>query len=75
MTRGGIRREPGRPADIKAQRRNAGALKDRRVAFNIKGNDCRLIAAIARKLQTVCVKFVGAHKECGAEDAETVEMS
>ncbi len=64
-----------RPADIKAQRRNAGALKDRRVVINVKGNDCRLIAAIARKLQIVCVKFVGAHKECGAADAETVEMS
>ena len=64
-----------RPADIKAQRRNASALKDRRVAFNIKGNDSRLIAAIARKLQIVCVKFVGAHKELGAADAETVEMS
>ena len=64
-----------RPPDIKAQRRNAGALKDRRVVVNVKGNDCRLIAAIARKLQIVCVKFVGAHKECGAADAETVEMS
>lgn len=63
-----------RPADIKAQRRNAGALKNRRVVFNVKGDDCRLIADIARKLQIVCVKFVGAHKERGAVDAETVEM-
>ena len=62
------------PADIKAQYRSASVLKNRRVVFNIKGNDYRLIVAIAYKLQIVYVKFVGTHKEYDAVDAETVEV-
>lgn len=50
------------PTDIKAQYRSASVLKNRRVVFNIKGNDYRLIVAIAYKLQIVYVKFVGTHK-------------
>ncbi len=63
------------PTDIKAQYRSASVLKNRRVVFNIKGNDYRLIVAIAYKLQIVYVKFVGTHKEYDAVDAETVEMA
>ena len=63
------------PADIKAQYRNASVLKNRRVVFNIKGNDYRLIVAIAYKLQIVYIKFVGTHKEYDAVDAETVEAA
>jgi mRNA interferase HigB len=63
------------PADIKEQYRSASVLKNRRVVFNIKGNDYRLIVAIAYKLQIVYVKFVGTHKEYDAVDAETVEMA
>lgn len=50
------------PADIKAQYRSASVLKNRRVVFNIKANDYRLIVAIAYKLQIVYVKFVGTHR-------------
>ena len=64
-----------KPADIKVQYRSASVLKNRRVVFNIKGNDYRLIVAVAYKLQIVCVKFVGTHKEYDAVDAETVEMA
>ncbi|WP_079415534.1 type II toxin-antitoxin system HigB family toxin [Thiomonas intermedia] len=63
------------PADIKQQYRSASVLKNRRVVFNIKGNDYRLIVAIAYKLQIVYVKFVGTHNEYDAVDAETVEMA
>lgn len=63
------------PADIKALYRSASVLKNRRVVFNIKGNDYRLIVAVAYKLQIVYVKFVGTHKEYDAVDAETVEMA
>lgn len=59
------------PADIKAQYRSASALKN----FNIKGNDYRLIVAIAYKLQIVYVKFVGTHKTYDAVDAETIEIA
>jgi len=63
------------PADIKAQYRSASVLKSRRVVFNIKGNDYRLIVAIAYKLQIVYIKFVGTHKEYDAIDAETIDAA
>ncbi len=61
------------PADIKARYRSASVLKNRRVVFNIKGNDYRLIVAIAYNSQIVYVKFVGTHRQYDQVDAETVE--
>ncbi len=63
------------PADIKAMYRNASVLKNRRVVFNIKGNDYRLIVAVAYKLQIVYVKFIGTHKEYDQVNAETVDQT
>lgn len=62
------------PADVKAQYRNASILKNRRVVFNIKGNDYRLIASVAYRYQAVYIKFIGTHAEYDALDAETVEL-
>ena len=61
------------PADIKAQYRSASILKNRRVMFNIKGNDYRLVVALAYNTGLVLVKFIGTHKAYDAIDAETVE--
>lgn len=63
-----------RPSDIKAQYGNASILKNRRIVFNIKGNDYRLIVAVAYRYQAVYVKFIGTHTEYDAVDADTVEM-
>ena len=62
------------PAEIKEQYRSASILKNRRVVFNIKGNDYRLVVSVAYQYQAVYVKFIGTHKEYDAVDAETVEM-
>ena len=62
------------PADVKAQYQNSSILKNRRAVFNIKGNDYRLIGAVAYQLGIVYIKFVGTHKQYDAVDAETVEM-
>lgn len=62
------------PADIKEQYRNASILKNRRVVFNIKGNDYRMVVSVAYQFQAVYVKFVGTHKEYDQIDVETVEM-
>ena len=62
------------PADIKNQYRSASVLKNRRVVFNIKGNDYRLVVSVAARSLTKKVKFVGTHAEYDAIDAETVEM-
>ncbi|GAB4061195.1 type II toxin-antitoxin system HigB family toxin [Uliginosibacterium sediminicola] len=61
------------PADIKARYRSASFLHNRRVVFNIKGNDFRLVVAVAYRFQAVYVKFVGTHAQYDAIDAETVE--
>lgn len=62
------------PAEIKEQYRSASILKNRRVVFNIKGNDYRLVVSVAYHFQAVYVKFIGTHKEYDDIDAETVEM-
>jgi mRNA interferase HigB len=62
------------PAEIKEQYRSASILKNRRVVFNIKGNDYRLVVSVAYHYQAVCVKFIGTHNEYDDIDAETVEM-
>lgn len=62
------------PADIKAQFGSASILKNRRVVFNIKGNDYRLIVAVAYRFGAVYIKFIGTHKAYDAVDAETVEL-
>lgn len=62
------------PAEIKEQYRSASILKNRRVVFNIKGNDYRLIVAIAYQRGWVFIKFIGTHKEYDKVDAETVNL-
>ncbi len=62
------------PADIKEQYRSASILKGSRVVFNIKGNDYRLIAAIAYPQKLIFIKFIGTHREYDAIDANTVEQ-
>ena len=62
------------PADIKLHFATASILKSRRVVFNIKGNDFRLIVAVAYRFGAVYIKFVGTHKQYDAIDADTVEM-
>ncbi|TAG50309.1 MAG: type II toxin-antitoxin system HigB family toxin [Betaproteobacteria bacterium] len=62
------------PAEIKAQYRSASVLKNRRVVFNIKGNDYRVVVAVAYRFSAVYVKFIGTHAQYDAINAETIEM-
>ena len=61
------------PSEIKEQYRSASILKNRRVVFNIKGNDYRLVVSVAYHYQAVYVKFIGTHHEYDDIDAETIE--
>ena len=61
-------------ADIKAHYASASVLKDRRVVFNLKGNEYRLIVAIAYSVGFVYVKFIGTHAQYDAVDANKVEL-
>lgn len=62
------------PQDIKDQYGSASFIGKNRVVFNIKGNDFRLIVAIAYRIGVIYVKFVGTHAEYDKIDAETVEL-
>ncbi|RXZ42680.1 type II toxin-antitoxin system HigB family toxin [Crenobacter cavernae] len=62
------------PQDIKARYASASFVGHNRVVFNIKGNDYRLIVAVAYRFGAVYIKFIGTHAEYDKIDAATVEM-
>lgn len=62
------------PSDIKAQFAHASILKGRRVVFNIKGNDYRLVVSVAYKFGALYVKFIGTHAQYDRIDADSVEL-
>lgn len=60
--------------DIKARYSRASILGNKRVVFDIKGHDYRLIVGVAYKYSAVYIKFIGTHDDYNNVDAETVEM-
>jgi len=62
------------PQDIRQRYATASFLRGNRVVFNIKGNDYRLVVAVAYRFEAVYIKFVGTHAQYDAIDATTVEM-
>ena len=62
------------PSDIKEKYRGASILKNKRVVFNIKGNDYRLIVSVAYKFDAVYIKFIGTHKQYDDIDADMIEL-
>jgi mRNA interferase HigB len=63
------------PREIKNRYASASFIGKNRVVFNIKGNDYRLIVAVAYRFQAVYIKFVGTHAQYSKVDAATVEAS
>lgn len=64
-----------KPSDIKTHYASVSFVGRNRVVFNIKGNDYRLVVAVAYRFQSVYIKFVGTHAEYDRIDAATVEGS
>lgn len=60
------------PDEIKATYGNASILKNSRVVFNVKGNDCRLIVKVHYNTEVVYIRFVGTRREYDQVDAESV---
>ncbi len=60
------------PADIKAAYRNASFTANKRVVFNIKGNDYRLVVAVRYDRGLMYVRFVGTHRQYDRIDVETI---
>lgn len=61
------------PQDVKDTYASASIIANNRVVFNIKGNDYRLIVAIAYRMQYVYIKFIGTHAEYDKIDATVVD--
>ena len=62
----------GSANELKAKYCNASIVNSKRVVFNIKGNDFRLIVDIEYKLKIVFIVWFGTHKEYDKIDAKTV---
>ena len=58
--------------ELKSKYRNASVISSKRVVFNIKGNDYRLIVDIEYKLKIVFIVWFGTHNEYDKIDANTV---
>ncbi|TAN12369.1 MAG: type II toxin-antitoxin system HigB family toxin [Chitinophagaceae bacterium] len=49
--------------DMKKQFNSVDAVGNGLFVFNIKGNDCRLIARIIFRTRTIFIRFIGTHNE------------
>ncbi|MCD6180737.1 MAG: type II toxin-antitoxin system HigB family toxin [Bacteroidales bacterium] len=58
--------------ELKAKYGNASIISSKRVVFNIKGNDYRLIVDIEYKLKIVFIVWLGTHEEYDKINAKTV---
>jgi mRNA interferase HigB len=60
------------PNELKVKYKNASIISSKRVVFNIKGNDYRLIVDIEYKLKIVFIVWFGTHLEYDKIDAKTI---
>ena len=60
------------PTDIKAVYRNASFIANKRVVFNIKRNDYRLVVAVHYDRGLMYIRFVGTHRQYGRIDVEAI---
>ena len=61
-----------KPADIKAQYRNASIVGNNRVVFNIGGNKYRLVVKFNYAYRIGYIRFIGTHADYDATDVETI---
>ena len=60
-------------AELKQQLGSASIISAKRIVFNIKGNDFRLVAEVSYEHQVIFIKWLGTHKEYDKIDVLTVE--
>jgi mRNA interferase HigB len=58
--------------ELKLKYRNASIIGSKRVVFNIKGNEYRLIVDIEYKLKIVFIVWFGTHEEYDRIDAKAI---
>ena len=59
-------------AELKKDFNSTDFVGDGLFVFDIKGNDCRLVARIFFRKRTVFIRFVGAHKDYDRLDLKTL---
>jgi len=59
--------------DVKRLYATASIVSADRIVFNIKGNDFRLVVAVAYVMGAMYIKFVGTHEEYDRINVTTVE--
>ncbi len=62
----------GNANELKSKYGNASIISSKRVVFNIKGNDYRLIVDIEYKLKIVFIVWFGTHAEYDKINATTI---
>lgn len=60
------------PPALKQQYRNASVVTGKRVVFNIRGNEFRLIVDVEYRLKLVFIVWIGTHAEYDKIDARTI---
>jgi mRNA interferase HigB len=60
------------PADVKAKYRNASIINNKRVVFNIKGNEFRLVVDIEYRMRLVYIIWFGTHGEYQRQNIKTL---
>ena len=63
----------GNSGELKLKYKNASIISSKRVVFNIKGNEYRLIVDIEYKIRIVFIVWFGTHKEYNRIDAKEVK--
>ncbi len=58
--------------ELKLKYRNASIISSKRVVFNIRGNEYRLIVDIECKLKIIFVVWLGTREEYDKIDAKTI---
>ncbi|MBT8259038.1 MAG: type II toxin-antitoxin system HigB family toxin [Bacteroidia bacterium] len=58
--------------ELKKDYPSASILKNKRICFNIKGNNYRLIVKINFDYQIIWVRFIGTHSEYDKIDANNI---
>ena len=58
--------------ELKSKYRNASIISSKRVVFNIRGNDYRLIVDIEYKLKIIFIVWFGTHKEYDIINVKTI---
>ena len=61
-------------ADVKQTFNHADYVEDKRIVFNLKGNQYRLVALTFFSVRTVYLKFIGTHAEYDKIDVKTIDQ-